>query len=230
MFLPRRTLAVLAVGSAAAVAAPANAAVLAVPPCVVDYGPIGLLNLPIGGTGFTPGGPVSIESATTSSPLRGGVTSATADAAGNVFTKTATLGFSSFDTSDQTYLLIATDRTNPAITASTTLRQVRFGFGARPDTGRPTRKVRYIARGFLPGKPVYAHFRFRGKTRRNVTIGVPRAPCGVVSKRMRLLPTKTRFGTWTVYMDHLRNYSSQTAKTNPLLSAKGRLVISRRST
>lgn len=228
MPLPRRTLAVVALASAAAVAAPANAAVLAVPPCVVDYGPIGLMNLPIGGTGFTPGGSVAIESATVSSPLRGGVTSATADAAGNVYTRTATLGFSG-ETSDQTYVLIATDRTDPAITASTVLRQVRFGFGARPDTGRPTRKVRYIARGFLPGKTVYAHFRFGGKTRRNVTVGVPRAPCGIVSKRMRLLPTKTRFGTWTVYMDHVPTYSSRTAKTNPLLSAKGRLVISRRS-
>jgi hypothetical protein len=229
MAVPRPALAALAVGFCAAIAAPtnANAATLTVPPCVVDYGPIGLLNLPIAGTGFTPGGLVAIESATASNPVRGGVTSAIADAAGNVATKTGTLGFSRVDASDETYDLVATDRTNPAITASATLRQVRFGFGAKPSTGQPARKVRYMARGFLPGKPVYAHFRFAGKTRRNVTIGVPAAPCGLVSRRLRLLPTKTRFGTWTVYMDHVRRYSPQTAKTNPLLSAKGRLVISR---
>jgi hypothetical protein len=232
MSAPRRGLAVLAAGFAAAAAAPApaHAATLTVPPCVADYGPIGLLNLPIVGTGFTPGGLVAIESATATDPVRGGVTSVIADAAGNVATKTGTLGFGSLDTTDQTYNLVATDRTRPAITASALLRQVRFGFGAKPDTGKPTRTVRYTARGFFPGKPVYAHFRFAGKTRRNVKIGVPAAPCGIVSRRMRLLPTKTRFGTWTVYMDHVRSYSPQTAKTNPLLSAKGRLVISRRFT
>jgi hypothetical protein len=216
-----------ALAAAAAIAAPASAATLTVPPCVVEYGIPSFLNLTIAGAGFTPGGPVAIESTTASKPTPAALTSATADAAGNFVTKTPPLGFDRFDTTDQTYNLLAIDRTNPAITAAATLPQVRFGFDAKPDTGLPSRTVRYTARGFLPGKPVYAHFRFRGKTRRNVLIGVPAAPCGVVSRRMRLLPTKTRFGTWTVYMDHVKTYSPKTAKASPLLSAKGRLVIRR---
>ena len=228
MQVSRRALAVFAAALAAvavAVAAPANAATLAVPPCVVQYGVPGLLNLALVGAGFTPGSLVAIESTTASNPTPGSVTSTTADAAGNFTDKTGPLSFSRFDTTDQTYNVIATDRMNPAITASAELRQVRFGFDAKPDTGRPGRKVLYTARGFAPGQPVYAHFRFGGKTRRNIKIGVAAAPCGTASLRMRLLPTKTRFGTWTVYMDQVKVYSPQTAKTG--LSAKGRLVISR---
>lgn len=229
MPVPRRALAVCpaAFAAAAAIAAPANAATLTVPPCVVEYGVPGFLNLVIAGTGFTPGGAVEIGSTTATKPTPAALTSATADAAGNITAKSVPLGFDRFDTTDQTFNVLAIDRTNPTITAVAPLPQVRFGFGASPDTGLPSRPVRYTARGFLPGKPVYAHFRYRGKTRRNVLIGVPAAPCGVVSKRMRLLPTKTRFGTWTVYMDHVKTYSTKTARANPLLSAKGRLVIRR---
>jgi hypothetical protein len=39
---------------------------------------------------------------------------------------------------------------------------------------------------------------------------------------MRLLPTKTRFGTWTVFMDQLPKYTKKT-----VLQAKGTLFIRR---
>ena len=214
-----------ALAAAATIAAPAGAATLTVPPCVVEYGAPDLLNLAIAGTGFSPGAFVAIQSSTQAKPAPRDVTSSTADPAGNFITKTRALDFTKFSTTDQTYTIIATDRLNPAVTATTTLRQVRFGFDAKPATGRPSRKVLYTARGFAPGQPVYAHFRFGGKTRRNIRIGVAAAPCGTVSRRMRLLPTKTRFGTWTIYMDQVRVYNPQTAPTG--LSAKGRLVISR---
>jgi hypothetical protein len=228
MPVPRRALAVCpaALAAAAAIAAPASAATLTVPPCVVDYGAgANLENLAIAGTGFTPGGSVGIEYASAAKPTPLFATSATADPAGNIAAKTNPLGFNSFDTTDQTFGLLATDRTNPAITAATQLRQVRFGFDAKPSTGKPSRKVLYTARGFAPGAPIYAHFRFHGKTQRNIKIGVAAAPCGTASLRMRLLPTKSRFGAWTVYMDQVKSYSPKTAQTG--LSAKGTLNITR---
>ena len=85
-----------------------------------------------------------------------------------------------------------------------------------------SRRVTYTARGFLPGKAVYAHFRFGGRTRRDVKIGIARGACGIVSKKMRLLPAKTRFGRWAIYMDQAPTYSKST-----LLQARGSLVIQR---
>ena len=82
--------------------------------------------------------------------------------------------------------------------------------------------MRYTARGFVPGRPVYAHFRFAGRTRADVRLGVARAPCGIVSRRMRQLPAKARIGRWTVAMDHVRVFRRDTP-----LQARGNLHISR---
>jgi len=123
-------------------------------------------------------------------------------------------------TMQQTFALVALETTNPVNTATSTFRQVRFGFDVVPASGRPDRPVRYTARGFVPGRAVYAHFRHGGVTRRSVRLGVARSPCGIVSRRMALLPTKSRFGTWLVYMDQSRRFSRRT-----LLQARGSLVI-----
>jgi hypothetical protein len=220
----------LAASSAAALAAAAGdaSAASAAPtiatkiPCVANLGLGGAMTLPLTGSGFTPNGVVALQTSTSSNPAPKDLTNVSADASGNIASRVDPPAFKSTSTVQQTFHLIAIEAANPANTATATFRQVRFGFDARPSTGRPTRRVTYTARGFLPGKPVYAHFRFRGRTRRNMKIGVAREPCGIASKKMRLLPTKTRFGTWTVYMDQTPTYSKAT-----LLQAKGSLVIQR---
>jgi hypothetical protein len=212
-------LAAVAGGAGPASAAPTIATKI---PCVANLGLGGAMTLPLTGSGFTPNGVVALQTSTRSRPTPKDLTSVSADASGNIASRVDPPAFKSRSTVQETFHLIAIEAANPASTATATFRQVRFGFDARPSTGRPARRVTYTARGFLPGKPVYAHFRFRGKTRRNLKIGVARAPCGIASKKMRLLPTKTRFGTWTVYMDQTPGYSKAT-----LLQAKGSLVIQR---
>jgi hypothetical protein len=227
MFVPRRALAAslaAALAAMAGLAAQASAATISTTiPCVANLGFGGALTLPIAGSGFTPNGSVTIRTATPADPTPRDLTTVRADGAGNIATtrvdpptlRTAT-------TVKQAFSLVAIDAANPSNAATTTFTQVRFGFDAKPSTGRPTRRVTYTARGYLPGRPVYAHFRFGGITRRDVRIGVAAAPCGIISKRMRLLPTKTRFGTWTVYMDQVPTYSKKT-----VLQAKGTLFIRR---
>lgn len=232
--MPVSRRAVLPAALAAAVAivapAPASAGTLAVAtPCVVEYEVIGgLKTLKIVGAGFTPGKVVEIQSTSSSKSTPAIATSAIADAAGNIVSERVPLAFEPFDALEQSYTLTATDSGNPAnVTPPVSFTQVRFGVDAKPSKARPNRKVTYTGRGFLPGKPVYAHFRFAGKTMRNIKLGVPSSPCGVVSKRMRLLPTKSHFGVWTVYMDHVATYSPQTAKVNPLLSWRGKVTVER---
>jgi hypothetical protein len=217
----------LAVSSAAAIAAAGDAAAASAAPtiatkipCVANLGIGGALTLPVIGSGWSPNGVVALSTSTTSRPAPKELASVRADANGNISSRVDPPAFRSASTVDQTFTLNAVDTANPANLATSTFRQVRFGFDTQPSTGRPSRRVTYTARGFLPGKAVYAHFRFRGKTRRDVRVGVARQPCGIVSKKMRLLPTKTRFGTWTVYMDQAPRYSKTT-----LLQAKGSIVI-----
>ncbi len=227
MLAPRSLLAASGAATLAAamgLPSPAQAATItSTVPCVASLG-IGVApTLRLAGTGFTPNAPVAIRTSSPSKPSPRPLTTVTANPLGAFTTAVDPPPFNSESTLDQSFKLLAVDTANPATTASSTYRQVRFGFDARPSTGRPGRTVTYTARGFLPGGgPVYAHFRFGGKTRRSVRIGAPSSPCGIASRRMRLLPTKTRFGTWTIYMDQRPVFNKDTA-----LQAQGSLTITR---
>ena len=227
MVAPRTFLAASGAATLAALmgfASPARAATItSTVPCVASLG-IGVApTLRLAGTGFTPNAPVAIRTSSPSNPAPKALTTVTANALGAFTTAVDPPAFNADSTLDQNFRLLAIDTVNPSNTAESGFRQVRFGFDAKPSTGRPDRRVTYTARGFLPGGgPVYAHFRHGGKTRRNVRIGLPRSPCGIVSRRMRLLPTETRFGTWTIFMDQKPVYSKSTA-----LQAQGSLTITR---
>lgn len=213
----------LALTATGALAAEADAATIASTlPCVRNIGIPNALTLPLVGAGFAPNSTVTIRTATASDPGARTLTTIQTDALGTIAKRIDPPPLHAATTFEQAFTLTATDSANPANTATTKFRQVRFGFDAAPSTGRPTRRVTYTARGYLPGQPVYAHFRFGGITRRDVRLGVADSPCGIVKRRMRLLPTKTRFGTWTVYMDQTPKYSKKT-----LLQAKGTLSIAR---
>ncbi len=226
MLAPRRLLAAssaAAIAASAALAADAGAATIAsTTPCVANLGFEKAFTLRLAGSGYTPSAPVRLVSTSPSDPTPRPLTTVTADAGGNINSRIDPPTLRTPATRRQAFTLVATDATNPANTATTSFTQVAFGFDAKPSTGRPSRKVTYTARGFLPGQPVFAHFRFNGITRRDVRLGVANSPCGIVTKRMRLLPTKTRFGTWTVYMDQVPTFSIKT-----ILQAKGTLQISR---
>lgn len=209
--LPRRALALTATPAALAmaVAAPAGAAEVRIQPCVRYVA--GQQTAPIVGAGFTPGGLVRLTY--THPTLPGGMASAglaTANAAGSF--ETAVLGapFTSRKTQMQNFGVTATDVTNAGLTAAAPFQQVRFGATVFPNSGRTSRKVRYTTRGFQPGRNVYAHFRFGGKTRRTVKIGNPAGPCGIVARRMRLIPAERRFGEWSLYFDQSRTFSPGT--------------------
>jgi hypothetical protein len=221
-FLAASSAAALAAAAGDAGAANAAPAIATKIPCVANLGIGGALTVPVVGSGFSPNGDVALSTTSASSATPKNLANVRADANGNIASRVDPPAFRSHSTMEQSFNLIASEVANPANTAMSTFREVRFGFDASPSTGRPARRVTYTARGFLPGKPVYAHFRFRGKTRRDVNVGVAGEPCGIASKKMRLLPTKTRFGRWTIYMDQAPTYSKST-----LLQAKGSLVIQR---
>ena len=204
--MPAPRLILAAASSAASVlvlAASADAATLATSPCVRTLDGQG--TVPLTGTGFTPGSSVSLRS-----DPAGVFTSAVTDAAGNFTTTSSTPSFNPFSRQLQTVTLAATDSVNPALTATTTYQQVRVGYTTNPSSGPPTLVVTHTVRGFVPGKNIWLHFRFGGKTKRNAKVGKANSPCGIASKRMRLLPTQSRVGLWTVYVDQSSSFSLTT--------------------
>jgi hypothetical protein len=225
MPIPRRVLTVLPAGTLGllvAAAAPAGAATIQTLPCNVDTGVSGAKTVPLVGAGFTPGATVTIQTASPVAPTPTFLASAEADAAGNFATAATPVLFNRFDTLEQSFSIVATDQSNPAIVATGQFQQVRLGYVTNPANGRPTRRATHTVRGFPIGKEVWLHFRFGGKTRRNVSLGLAQAPCGKAERKMALLPARSRRGKWTVYVDQVRKYN---AATKPQL--KYSFIISR---
>jgi hypothetical protein len=208
----RRALAVLAIGvlAAAATAAAAGAAAIKTDPCVRYVA--GQPTMTVIGAGFTPNGFVSLATATKAHPTPAVFSSSPLEGTGAFLKSTTPPAFSSPTRNLESFTLIAADNANPAapILALTAFQVVRFGLKTSPTPKRPTSTVTYTARGFTTGKPVYVHFRFRGVTRRTVSLGVAKGPCGIASKRMRALPTKALYGQWTTYTNQAKKFKATT--------------------
>ena len=210
MSVTRRCCAPLGLVALALATPSAGAAEIKTLPCV-PYSP-GELTMPIAGNGFTPGSVVTVSTSTPTSPAPATLTSAPVDPTGTFAKVTTPPAFRTPTTNLQSFTLIGSDLTNPAapLLASFPFQVVRFGTTTSPAPKRPTQKVTYTARGFAPGKAVYIHFRFRGRTRRTVRLGVAKAPCGIVSLKMRALPTRPISGTWSAYTSQAKRFSIQT--------------------
>lgn len=222
MLAVRRALAALPVAALAVAVPPARAADVKTLPCVPYVS--GQQTMPLAASGFTPGGLVTLYTSTPSSPAPRILTAARPDALGGFLSVPAAHAapgvlqhqlpppFAPRTRNLQTFTLLAEDKSNPAapILASTSFQVVRFGMTRSPNPKRPRQAVTYTARGFLPGKRVYAHFRYRGVTRRTVSLGIAKGPCGITSRKMRALPTKLRYGDWRAYIDQSRRFSKRT--------------------
>jgi hypothetical protein len=208
----RHAVAVVPLAALAIGAPSAHAAAVQTLPCVPYIA--GEKTMPIVAGGFTPGSFLRIYTTTTANPTPRILASSRLDGTGGFHAATAPPSFTKANANLEAFTLIAADETNPGapILASFPFQVVRFGMTRRPAPKRPRQRVTITARGFIPGKPVYAHFRFAGKTRRTVNLGVAKPPCGITSKRMRALPTKVRYGGWRAYIDQARRFS---AKTRP---------------
>jgi hypothetical protein len=221
MTASRRILA--AASSAAAVlvlAGPGDAATVATSPCVLSATGI-VANQRITGAGFTPGALVTLKTATLNSPTPVFLTSATADAAGNFTITASPPSFLPFSRKLQTFGLGAFDGVNPALVAKTTFKRAEAGYTTNPSSGRPTALATHTVRGFPAGLDVYLHFRFGAKTRRDVKLGTSRGACGIASRRMALLPTRSHPGVWTVYADQRSRFST---RTRPQLKSSFRIT------
>jgi hypothetical protein len=225
MPVPRRILAVAAAAAAVlASVAPADAASVATQPCVRSFGPTAAATMPIAATGFTPGSLVTVSYSTPIRPAAAYLTAGTADANGTFKTRTTPPPFNRpttpfrLGTTQQTFSLLAADNVNPALVARTPFKQILVSYSTSPSSGAPTRRVTHMARGFMRGRKVYVHFRYGGITRANLSLGKPSGPCGIASRRARLLPTRSRAGVWNLYVDQRKTYSAKTGDSERQLN------------
>jgi len=186
---PRVTIAAAALGAWLALPAGAQAAqIQAAVGCAKANDEVTL-----SGSGFSPDTIVDITG-------NEGADFVTTDAAGNFSDKILMPPHSGL--SARKLELVATDSHNKAITARTELSVVEDFFITNfPVAGWPSQRVRWRFAGFVPGRPIYGHYRRRRRTIRNYRFGVAAGPCGTLTRRARRLPVRSLPGRWLAQFD-----------------------------
>lgn len=183
-----------------AVPAAASAATLSVSPVKDCYrsGESFTMN----GDGYTPNGSVNVAAnnqTLTGSPLG-------ADPAG-VIGSGLTLGQAK---GQQKKTLVATDVTNPALTASVSVLVSAVSVTVKPNNGEAGRIVKIGARGFTTGKTLYAHITKKGKSTANYRVASLKGPCRKGSAKRKLFASNTPSGTYKVQFDTKRKRDPKT--------------------
>jgi hypothetical protein len=181
------------------VAAQANLSVDEVAPCYREQSTVHLV-----GGGFTQNGQVVFtrDGTPIGSPI-------VASAAGELFPQLILPGLVS---GQKRLTYVATDQTNPALSAQVSLLVSATDVGLRPEGGAPHRLLTINARGFFGGSTLYAHVvrtgRHAGKARK-LRIGRIRGSCKQVEARRRLFSKGTPPGKYRVQFDTFRRYKSK---------------------
>jgi len=156
-------------------------------------------------SGFTPNSTVNIEADQI-------FETATADATGavNIPFNSPLLG--SIDPGSKQVILTATDNAATPLSATAKFRTTNFAFGTTGGQRSPKAKRSWAFSGLTPGKAIYGHFRYAGKTRANYRFGVATAPCGELKVKAPGIPVKGRVNTgkWTVQIDQKKAFSKFT--------------------
>lgn len=213
----------LACGTCLALAAaPAAAHAVAIEPlkkCYVSVDSTVREPMQIAASGFTPGAKVDV--AVNGNPdlgAAGVVTDAGGRIAGAVKAPYQEKG-------DKAFTVTVTEQGNPANTISTTSRVTALNMSIAPRRSRPGKRVKHTARGFTGGGKVYAHYVFKSKVRKTVSLGKPKGTCGQLTKRAKQIPVSggVATGTWTVQFDHKKKYS----KSPDSVFVRVRILVSR---
>lgn len=206
----RRPAALAALAAVTALAAPAaahGAAFATLKPCYVSLPGEDMRTeaINLAGTGFTPGAKVDVA-------IDGdrAISGATADAAGNIGGDPANplvAGAPYLTRGERNFQIVATEQGADAPAASQTTRVTALQVSLSPSRAKPSSRVRFRGRGFTgPGK-VYAHYRFKGKTRKTVRFS-QKGACGTFSSRKRQIPVSNPgTGRWSLQFDQQKKYA-----------------------
>jgi hypothetical protein len=113
-------------------------------------------------------------------------------------------------TGEGSFTLTVTQTDKPANTVTATSRVTALAMRLKPRKAKPSKKVRFIGRGFTDGTVVYGHYVRAGKLRKTVSLGAPQGPCGTIDVKRRQIPiSKPKTGRWTLQVDNQQAYSPQ---------------------
>ena len=197
----------------------AQAAALApLGPCYRSVDPETRESVPVHGTGFTPGETVTV--AIDGVVVQEGVVVTTdGEVIGDVPAPHQRRG-------ERPFTLSVTEVNQPANTASATSRVTALALRLKPRSAAPSRRVRFVGRGFTDGTEVFAHYVRAGKLRKTVALGAPEGPCGRIAVKRRQIPIeRPATGRWWLYVDNQPTYSPEPVSVFVRLAITVRRVL-----
>jgi hypothetical protein len=161
--------------------------------------------VPVSGIGFTPGAAVSLTGDVSGSVV--------ADALGAFQTQVAAPATTGLR--PRRFSVGAAETGDRTISAAPVgfpvVREILAGNYASAIGGPPGQRATWRFAGFTAGRPIYGHFRYRGRTVRDYRFGVARGVCGTLTVRARRVPVRTaRPGRWRLQMDQVRRFDAAT--------------------
>lgn len=201
---------------AAGLLAPAAAAATAPSVTVAPACQLAGFGLTAALTGFTPNSTVRI---TGDDIAATGV----ADAAGRVQLPFLAPALAITGPGSQAFTLTATDDAAAPLSATTTFRAANFAFATDTGTRPPRSRRRWSFSGLTPGRPVYGHFRFGGRTRGTHRFGVAGGPCGELTAHAPAIVATGRIpaGRWSIQIDQRKTFNPA---TKPRMTGSTRVV------
>jgi hypothetical protein len=162
-------------------------------------------DVPLKGSGFTPGALVNITVDGTTA-----ATNIPVDGAGAL---DVTIKAPFQDRGERPFSVTVTEQDNAAQTITAQTMVTHLEVDAKPKKARPARRITLTGRGFtMLDRPVYAHYVRGRKARRTVRLARrPSGPCGTFKAKRRQFPFKPRTGTWIVQFDQQKRYESPPA-------------------
>ena len=188
-----------------ALAAPAQAAVTMDPikPCYVSDGdlPTQRETIRVHATGFTPQADLTLQIDNQT------VDAGESDAFGAV-TALVPAPFQGFG--ERPFTLSIFENQNPDNGSFKTSIVTNLGVTLRPKRAKPSRRIRFLGRGFTNDAPVFGHYVYGGKVRRTVRFARrPTLPCGVFRAKRKQIPVKhPATGNWLLQVDQQRRYAT----------------------
>jgi hypothetical protein len=206
----------IAIAAAAALAVPQAAAaaptIAALAPCYRSVDQVEREPMRIEAAGFTPGADIDVL-------LDGAaVTAVKALEDGSVL---GTLDAPYQPRGERAFTLTLTERGSVTNTVTATSRVTALALRLKPKRATPSRKVRFLGRGFIDGTQVYAHYLRADKLRKTVSLGAPEGPCGRVDVRRRQFPIKRpKLGRWTLQVDNQADYTPDTVNVKVTINVR----------
>jgi hypothetical protein len=206
--------ALTAVGFGALVSGAWAAAITVAKPCYVNQSRTKRASMTVVGSGFAPGGQVTIASSDGSLNV---VTTASTTGAIAAATKAPDPSFTL--PGQRTVMLTAVESTvgGTPITATTPVTVAPLAVAIQPSVVVPTEKVTWYFSGFTPGELIFGHY-LRGKQVALARFGRAHDACGVLAARAPLYPGgHPRHRLYGLQLDDSRRYNK---RSTPRLEKK----------